>query len=69
MNQKSIYNFFFLFFFICFFFFWDINLYVFENLNIAQIGQIRYLELSLNFAIMVLLIPLIYSLLNKKKKI
>lgn len=67
MNLKNINNYIYSIFFICFFFFWDINLFVLKNFIIYGIGQIEYLEISLNFAILTLLVPLVHSLFNEKK--
>ena len=67
MNLKNINNYIYSFFFICFFFFWDINFLVLKNFIIYGIGQIKYLEISYNLAILTLLVPLIYSSFNRKK--
>ncbi len=69
MNQKKILNYFHFFFFISFFFFWDINLFTLKNYNIFGIEQIKYLEISLNFLILILLFPIFYLSISRKNNL
>jgi len=69
MKLKIIYNYIYFFFFIFFFFFWDINLFTLKNYDIFGIGEIKYLEITLNFLILILLLPIFYLYFSKKNNL
>lgn len=69
MKLKIIYNYIYFFFFISFFFFWDINLFSLKNYDIFGIGKIKYLEITLNFLILILLLPIFYLYFSKRNNL
>ena len=64
MNQKINYHYIYIFLFTSFFFLWDVNILDLKNFNISQI--IGYKYITLNYFIILLLLPIFYLLSRKK---
>ena len=64
MNLKINYHYIYIFLFTSFFFLWDVNILDLKNFNISQI--IGYKFITLNYFIILLLLPIFYLLSRKK---
>jgi len=64
MNLKINYHYIYIFLFTSFFFLWDVNILDLKNFNISQI--IGYKSITLNYFIILLLLPIFYLLSRKK---
>ena len=64
MNLKINYHYIYIFLFTSFFFLWDVNILDLKNFNISQI--IGHKSITLNYLIILLLLPIFYLLSRKK---